>query len=76
LWQQHFDLAAHRCQILVVEKRARSESGAVEDYGFAQARKLRTAFEFLDYNSAARDVEIAQQRVQVDRRLDRGDRAA
>src|SRR6185369_5147803 len=70
LRQQYLQLTTHRTKLLVVKQRARAKPGAVEHYRLSQSRDLSSAFELLYHNSATSDVEVAQQRAQIDRRLD------
>src|SRR6185369_10713942 len=72
LWlrQQYLQLATHRTKLLVVKQGARAKPGAVEYHRLRQSRDLVSALELLHHNSATRDVEVAQQRTQIDRRLD------
>src|SRR5207244_13141515 len=70
LRQQNFQLAAHWSKFLIIEQCARAQAGAVEDHLFRQALKLATIAKLFDDDSAAGDVEIAQERVEISLRLD------
>ena len=70
LRQHDLELTANRNQLFVVKQRARSETGAVENNGLAKPRDLAPAAKLFHDHFAARDIEVAQQGAEIDRRLD------
>src|SRR5450755_2153887 len=66
LRQEHFQLAAHRLEFLIVKERARAQARAVEYHWLGQTLDLFAAAEFLYYQLATGDVKVAQQRVEID----------
>src|SRR6185369_16447985 len=70
LRQQDFELTTHRLEFRIIKQLARTESGAVENNRLAQPRDLTPAAKLFHHHTPARDVEIAQQRAEIDRRFD------
>src|SRR6266478_3458591 len=70
LRQQHFKLSAHRFKLLITKECSGTQAGAVEYDWLRQAPELFTTAKFLDHQSAAGDIEVAQQSVKIHRRLD------
>src|SRR3989442_1494972 len=65
LRQEHYQLAAHRTQFLIVEQRTGAEAGAVEDYRLRQSHNLMAIVKLFHYNFSAGNVEVAQECIQV-----------
>src|ERR1051326_2933794 len=70
LRQEYLELTTHRDQLLVIKERTRTEPGAIEDDRFTQSRELFTTAKLLHDYATAGDVKIAQERAEIDRRLD------
>src|SRR5687768_18372369 len=72
LWlgQQDGQLAANGPKLLIIEKCARAQAGAIEDHALRQTQEFTTIAKLFHDHFAAGDVKVAQQRVQVSLRLD------
>src|SRR5437762_1722007 len=70
LRHQHLELAAHRAQLLIIEQCARAQTRAVKDDWLRQAHDFFATAKFLHDHPSARDIKVAQQRAEINRRLD------
>src|SRR5205085_12617942 len=70
LRHQHFELAAHRTQLLIIKQCARAEARTVKDDRLRQTHEFFTAVKFLHDHASAGNIKVAQQGAQINRRLD------
>src|SRR5262245_37355083 len=63
------ELALERNQFLVAEESARAETGAVDDDGLVQGHQVAWSVEFANDDPASEEKEVANERVQIDGRL-------
>jgi len=63
-------LAAHRAQFLIIKKRAGPQAGAVKDDRLRQPHDFFSAAKLSHHDAAAGDIEITQQRREINGGLD------